>query len=228
MATQEGPPTPGSAAAVERLRRLPEDVRETIQQGFSALARVAPDKRGDLVRLVIQSGGHSRYGQSTRDAAVLLGLSPDEAADVLGALSALLHIGVMGAEPGAVEFVSSAIKSGLIPPDASDTAREIAAGFDANRVGYAAAHDRVDLANRVLPSLESFDASVDVRFGFREGVMVTYAPVVVASLSTDAPEGGMIFFQLTRDQVDRLLSELSDLKEKLDKADAVVKKGTGR
>jgi len=216
-----------SSAANERLSHLPEDVRETIQQGFRALARVAVEKHGDLVRFVVQSGGHPRYGQSARDAARLTGLSPDAAADVLAALSAMLHIGVLGAKGSSAEFVNWAIKSGAVPPESSAAAREIAAGFDANRIDYRAEHDRVTLANRVLPSLEGFDAAVDMRFEFRNGA-TTYVPVVVASLTTDAPEGGMLCFQLTRDQLDRLVNELTDVRDGLDKAEAVARKGTGK
>lgn len=82
--------------------------------------------------------------------------------------------------------------------------------------------ERARIGVEVLPSFESLAATTDVRLGFKEGRVSLAVPVVVAHLDTDFIKG--LWFQLTRGQLELLITQLEHAKRNLEAAEQWIEK----
>lgn len=100
-----------------------------------------------------------------------------------------------------------------------DSLREVLSAIAANREQIRAAQVRSNLGIEVLPTLASFDATVDVRVRVADGVVKASVPVVVAHLDTDGANQE-VWFQMTQEQLERLIAKLGKTAEQMKTAEA--------
>jgi len=82
--------------------------------------------------------------------------------------------------------------------------------------------ERQSLAHAVLPSFEHIRTVVDLRLKITDGSLATFAAVVVALLWTDDDDQKLVF-QLSREQLKRLIDELQDAMTEMDEKETWIR-----
>lgn len=70
------------------------------------------------------------------------------------------------------------------------------------------------LAASVLPALELFDVTIDLRFRFKDKQIAESVPVAIVHIDTDV-YNQEIWFQLAQDDVDEMIKKLEDARDQL-------------
>ncbi len=189
---------------------MPEGARKFLHRGFRLLSRIDPKHYEQLVNAVIESLG-SNYIEPAEFAAQI-GVTEDEAGALLAAASVFATL-LSSRKELPEDLLRAAAEADLLDSADFDAALRFAALLsDRNALKGALESSRI--ASAVLPSITTFDATVDLRFGFEKDQIAFAVPVVVVHLDTDSTEQE-IWFQLTRKETERLIDNLKAVLKKI-------------
>lgn len=210
--------SPGNSAILERLRSFPESARSEVQEGFRLLQGI---ERGRWPSLFSSAALwlDNVYAVRLPELAPKIGVTPTESGSLL--TMAGLVSGLLPVSNSVDELLDACISEGYLSPEVRPLARDFVTSLQTADVHGAIA--RSQLASQTLPSFESLDFSVDVRFLFRDGDIVVATPVLLVSLKTDIPTESLNF-QASRGDVIALMNLLRDAMRFLDSADEIVKR----
>lgn len=201
------------------IAELPDNLFPRIRAGFDALAQMRPSDRRTVVLKFLDS--FEKSGDMDREwLESTLEISRRHASAVLAALS--VAVGVLSQTDNGEEFISAGSDK-LFTPSVAPAVREVAALITDARPRITDTIARRTLSAQTLPALESFDVSVDFRFGFDNNNQIkTGVPVAVVHIDTDArPE---LFLQMSRGDVEMLVEKLNRVLKQMDAATRAFEK----
>ena len=196
---------------------LPDRGKVLLQKGLQAIARLRRDKWEKLVSMALEALVSS-YGFDAEQVAEALEIgAPD--ANIVGNGGTFI-VTMIGAyadcEPEML--VELLVDKQLVSPEDVPKVTEFVK-FVADRRGSVEDEAaRFELVASVLPTLQRFETSVDLRFSDRSGKPLV-APVVIAMIDSDA-EGQIMWFQMSKTQVRTVLEQLQDSLEEIERAEA--------
>jgi hypothetical protein len=204
----------------DRFSNMPSGIKAFIRDGFSVLAKVPPTKMGDLFQVVL---GSIEYGSvvDESEAQAKLGITKDDARPLLAAVS-LVASTLSSKDETADELIEELAKAGALDPVNRPAALKFAFEVVAKRTVVHQTFERSQLASRVLPSLDDFEATVDVRLGFDKNRIAFSVPVALVHIDTDA-RGQELWLQLSKRQIQKIIGDLQDTLEKMSVAEAWLK-----
>jgi len=209
-----------SAGIQRKLDDLPEDARALLATALPRLATLQEDRWSKLAEFAMD-GSFSGYAFDPARASVDLGVSVEDARLLVNAAGFLSAISTVSVDADASVIVETLAGVDLLAPDSGAAIFRFVEFLIDNREAIAEDYERSALANSVLPTLQRFDTNVDVRLSKMTAKRTRVAPVVVACVDTDA-EGQIIWFQMSKGQVRRIVSQLEGVLKQLELAERMV------
>jgi hypothetical protein len=156
--------------------------------------------------------------------AKVTGLTVREGADLVSAVTAVFgFVGMEGYSPEEILGAGQALVFDSADRGTVDwLLRSLPQPNDLRR-----AFDRRALATATLPSLTTFDISVDLRLSFDKEDITDGVAVALAHIDTDAGNREL-WFQLTRGDLDMMIETLTDSRQQMDAAEKLFQDRKGR
>lgn len=212
---------PVGQSSHELLSDVPKRAKTLFSRGMALLDR-AYEKQPTLLQKVAAS---SIVAGEVRDEAVeselrsALGLSEAEASLILGTTS-FLALMVVSTDDLPDKIVEALVESKILEPSNKQTIASLVRALREVKPSLTDTAARRGLANSVLPSLSDFETVVDVRIG-TEGEKVISVPVVLVHLETDVANQ-RLWFQMTKEQVERLVEDLKKVLSHITQAEKMI------
>jgi hypothetical protein len=213
-------PLSGEIPLGELLSDMPARPKALIRKGFSVVAKLPESAHPALLKGTLTAAGQHKTLNEEQFAKELR-ISVEEATAAMAALGMFSALASARSETAEQllqvmidsDFVSSQDQSSLlrIVPKITQIKPEINKAVATNR-----------LLSAVLPSFDDFEAVLDIRVGDEESGGFAL-PVAVAYLDTDARDQHL-WFQLTREDVEKLQEKLNSLLKRFKEAEAIVAK----
>jgi hypothetical protein len=199
----------------DALRGMPRAFVEQAQKGFAVLAEVGQQHYAEVLKAAMTALESKQA--PLEDLEKHLALSKND----LGALFAasMLIVPILGESGTADEFAAAAVKVSLIPGTLLPKVRPFIDAVASNRSDISRAIRRAALPAQVLPYIANVEIVVDLRLAFEEGRVLDAVPVAVVHIDTDA-QGGELWFQASRRQLERLKIDVDDALKQMDAAEA--------
>ncbi len=199
----------------ETLGRLPPAFKDQAQNGFVVLAGLHPQHFAAILTSVIGALESKRAPLEYLERN--LSLPPSE----LGALfaAAMLMVPILAEVGKADEFVELAVKTELLPRDLAGKIQPFIDAVVLQRSQIQRAIRRAELQTQALPSLTRMELAIDLRVAFDDDHVTDAVPVVVIYVATDA-DGGEIWFQASKQQMQDLKNDVDEAIRKMDIAEA--------
>jgi len=215
-------PLSGQVPLEELFAGIPAAPKLFIRRGFSVLASLPESARPILLGATVEAAGLRKNRDEVKLASTL-GISPDDAAGVTGALGMLSALAASRSEK-LEEILQAMISAGLVSAGEKSALMQFIPGLLEVMPAIKKAVAKQGIANAVLPSFDSFQAVLDIRLGDEdEG---GYAlPVAIAFLGTDSRDH-RLWFQLTKADVESLVEELNALLKRFKIAEELAVKFT--
>lgn len=218
-------PTRGEGTSAEVFKSVPAHVKGYLQEGlktFGGLPETGQDEVLKFAKEAVRSAP-GRYGFSTKALATGLGLSEEAANAVFAFVSLALFVLSAPTTPSntAEGFVKAGVDAGVIGDDLKEVAAKVANQAVADRESVRISASRASLANKTLPTLVDFDASIDMRLAFDKSQQIKDAvPVAVMRVADDLDE--QMTFQMTRQQLETMARDLQQMVRQFEQADKVA------
>lgn len=210
-----------AAGIQKKLGELPEESHSLLASAIPRLQILPADRWGKLAEYALE-GSFSGYAFDPAQAGKELGVSFDDARLLFNAAGFLSAISTVFDDADASIIVETLRTAGIVPADSASDIESFVQFLIKNRSSIAEDYERSALANTVLPTLQRFDTNVDIRLSKSSAKRMRAAPVVVACLDTDA-EGQIVWFQMSKGQVKRIMSQLEGVLEQLELAESVTR-----
>jgi hypothetical protein len=197
-----------------RVQELPDHITYHSKRGFSILHDVDKDVFHNFLEVYLQSieRGELVDGALAQDK---LKIDKRLVSDAVLATS-LATSAVADLQISADSFIDLATGK-IFAPEHSEIARYVVSEALGRREGLKAAIQRSSLTNAVLPAFQALSAEIDLRVRFNDDMSILdSAPVAILGLRKDVGED--TFFQMDRDDVNRIVKQMTDLLSKLDAA----------
>jgi hypothetical protein len=216
----------GSSEVLNRLSReiadFPDRAKAAAHQGFEIINDLSETDRVKAVDLMFSA---FEQGRGSIDTELLSNGIPSlprrDAGRVMTALSFSFALLTQNAVTAA-EFVQAG--SGNIFDTACEpTALAIADIVISRRAALDKAMARNQLASAVLPSLDRFDVTVDLRIRFENEKAQEFVPVALAHIDTDA-DNTEFWFQLSRADIAMLLEKLNKCLREMELGEELLNK----
>jgi hypothetical protein len=196
------------------ISEIPSSTQERVRKGFGVGAKLSEDLRNKFIttfRNAFESGAAAVDLEQFAEEAQI---TPSESSSLVAALSIVAGaFAQCTATPE--EFIQNA-KGKLFEPSNEGAALEIARSVTSQRTQLERAFELRSLAVETLPTLVSFDVTVDLRFRFEKNQIKDAIPVALFHLDTDSkPE---IWFQATIGDIEAMSAKLADAKAKMEEA----------
>jgi hypothetical protein len=204
---------------------IPEDVKRFFKRGFALLPRIPQEKYGELIVIAAANLESSHLAPKVpSEVASLLNVTELEAVSLLGVASVVMSVMTQRQE-GPEDFVGAAQKAGMLEPAAVQAATAFAGLVRRDRDSLSLIVERARVGVEVLPSFRRIATTTDVRLGFKKGSITVAVPVTIALLMTDS--GKSLWFQLTKGQLERAISDLQEAKQELEAAEEWTQRSAG-
>jgi len=198
---------PGTGNPEGYLSDIPPVVRAFLKEGFSVLQRLYPTSRQKVLE-VIEETVKSGFELEGKDIRPRLNISETESRQLLAALNFLgLYIASSTSEASIVSAVESMKEAELISDTEAPAVQDVL-GTLVQHPSIKGDLETARLASALLPSLLSFDTTVDVRVRVRQNQVAMSVPVLIVHLDTDASDQE-IWFQLSKRQVQKMIDEFT-------------------
>ena len=214
-------PLGSSIPMPELFADMPEAPKARIRQGFSISVKLPPDAQSSLLQAAVESTGESRT-RGEADLAKTLGLNSDDARLALSALGLLIAIAYLRSDDAAQILQAMADATLIAPPDKEPLLRIVPVITKNFRPAIKDAITKRSLADAVLPSFGHLEAVLDIRIGDEEQGGFAL-PVAIAFLSTDSKDH-RLWFQLGKDDVEKMIETLGSLLKRFKEAEALIAK----
>ena len=217
---------PARGTLTDSFSSMPTGVRTFLREGFSILARIPEDKLEDVIAIVLESIAHGSV-VAERQVASKFDLSKEDVRPLLTASSLIASI-VSRGDDTADSLTKELVKANALDAKSEPTVLRFANALVSRRPSIRSLMERSQLASEVLPSLMSFDTTVDVRVGFEKGRVAQLLPVGLVHIETDA-EGQELWMQLTRTQLQRLIDDLREIDDQMGAVESwITSKGSSQ
>jgi hypothetical protein len=150
-----------------------------------------------------------------------IGLSKQEAINILSTASFLYYI-LSSGKYTADSFIREMNEAQLLPEERNQDIRVFIEAIIHELPAVKEEMDQFAIASEILPSLQSFLITVDLRLKFNADSISSATPVAIAQVDTDG-EGQVVWFQMNAMQVERLILDLQKTLEKMRIADREFK-----
>jgi hypothetical protein len=199
----------------EILSRIPRPFREQAEKGFVVLADVGQHNYAEILQAVIFTLESKKPPLAELEKSLKLPMND------LGSLFAasMLMVPILADGANADDFVSSAVKGGLIGENLVPKIRPFVDTVMAQRVQIERAIRRATLPAQVLPHISDVEIVVDLRVAFEEQAVIEAVPVAIVHIDTDV-DGKEIWFQSSKQQMQQLKSDIDEAIKKMEVADA--------
>jgi hypothetical protein len=197
------------------LARLPRAFKEQAQKGFAVLAEVPQQNYAEILQAVVVALESKKAPLDDLEKSLKLSASD------LGSLFAasMLIVPILGEGGNAEEFVSSAVKVGLISENLVLKIQPFVAAIVGQRAQVGRAIRRASLPAQVLPYISDVEIVVDLRIGFEEQDVIETIPVAIVHIDTDT-DGQEVWFQSSKHQMQQLKSDLEEAIKRMEAAEA--------
>lgn len=195
---------------------MPAEVKGFLREGFATLAKIPPERFQDLLKAVLEqvqegyAGGGSEFAKT-------LGIPPEEGGPLFAAAGLFTSI-FSSREVVVDDLMRYARTAEVINEKNAQAALQFAQLAARDRAAIARAMEQSGIASAVLPSLSTFETTVDLRLGFEKGRISTTVPLAVLHVDTDA-EGQEVWVQLTKREVQRIVEDLQGVIRRLEEAE---------
>lgn len=195
---------------------IPQGIKGFLRDGFNLLTKLHENDITEVFGVVAESI-QLGYGVGETGLASKIGITDSEARAVLASASLFASI-LSTRDVTAEEFVRAAIQAQVLEDTHKDSALAFCKLVVRQRASLKEAIEQAGLADVVLPSLSTFETTVDLRLNVDKGKIVATVPVALIHLDTDA-QGQEIWVQLTKRQVAKILAELQEALQTMEEAE---------
>ncbi|MGA3373982.1 MAG: hypothetical protein ABSC48_19745 [Terracidiphilus sp.] len=202
---------PNELPSAEVFSEMPQSFRSYLSRGFEQVALLPRSKIDSLANLLAEGLEAMDEAQVTEILRRLEIQVNDKTS--FGTALGLLTVFVTSRED-VMDIVSAGEKAGVIPSASSAPIREIVSELAKGKARLRDVHELAKLANSVAPSFERLHIAPELRFGFEEAKLIRSVPVAICHLVTDSDEIHC-FFQMTKSDVARLISQLKKVEAEL-------------
>jgi hypothetical protein len=191
---------------------LPASMRSALVSGYRLAATLDEGEWRRAVESVIRDAERTGGTFDLETLAETLSIPERDARRVLSGISATVAV-LTQTGASADEFVDLAKKGTL--PEASVRAASIASELIVTaREELERSFARRRLAAAVLPSLDSFEVTVDLRLKIADGRVEDFVPVALVHIDSDAVDHEL-WLQLTLDDVSSMIKKLEDARDQM-------------
>ncbi|WP_258127511.1 hypothetical protein [Achromobacter anxifer] len=208
-----------SAGIQRKLSDLPDEARSLLASALPRLQILQEDRWSKLAEFALE-GSFSGYAFDPAKAGEELGVSVDDARLLFNAAGFLTAISTVFGDADASVIIETLIGVDILTPQSGGEILRFVGFLIENRESITEDYERSALANSVLPTLQRFDTNVDLRLSKATAKRIRTAPVVVACVDTDA-EGQIIWFQMSKGQVKRIMTQLEGVLKQLELAESI-------
>jgi hypothetical protein len=199
----------------EIVSRVPRVFRDQAEKGFVVLAEVGKQHYAEILKAVVIALESKKAPLENLEK--YLNLSKNDLSALFAA--AMLTVPILGEGGNAEEFISTAVKVGLLTQNLVPKIQPFIDTVVAERAQIGRAIRRAALPALVLPFLSNFEVAVDLRMGFEQEAVVDAVSVAVVHIDTDV-NGKEIWFQASKQQMEELKSDIEDAIKRMDTAEA--------
>ena len=212
-------------SVTELFADAPKAVLVFMKRGFRLLSTLGSEHYGKLIRTAganLQSGHLA--GQVVPELASAINTTKDDSLALLAVASLVVSVFTQRTETPD-QFVKAAEEAGVLEAEAVPAVLAFCKTVLDDRDTLAVTVERARIGIEVLPSFEGLSATTDVRLGFKDGRVDLAVPVVVALLRTDSSKN--LWFQLTKEQLQMLISKLQDAMRNVELAEQWISGDAG-
>lgn len=149
--------------------------------------------------------------------AAQLGVGPSDLYYAISAIS--LSVALISSRTDPVsEITDRMVKAGLFDDPTRASISRFLEMLANRRAEIAKSISLRGLADETLPAFKGFEASVDVRLGFKKDQIEAIVPVLLVHLRTDL-DSAKLFFQMSKADVHRLAEQLRQFASRMDQAE---------
>lgn len=194
---------------------------EEVALGTRSIVGLTPEAAKALLDFVAKSGGRPTYGFPITEVSSAVGLKGHALAAALSVATVMVIAAVRGGKDPKQTLRMLAAGLGGDESAAEQLRPTLQSAFERRRQYRRAIASR-HLANAILPTVEEFVATVDLRLQFRGEKLDVAIPVAIALLTTDIDDQ-FLRFQLTREQAEKLSQDLSEVATQLERAERLMR-----
>jgi len=201
------------------LATMPDTARSGIKRGFSIVATIPESAYPDLLKATLESAHQQR--PKSEGLATKLNIKVGDATSAIAALAMFSSIAASRSET-LEKLLQEMIDAGVIAAADKPSLVRILPAINNIQPELKKTFSTQMIANAVLPSFDGFEAVLDVRIGDLESGGFA-APVAIAFLDTDARDH-RLWFQMTKEDVETLITQLNSLLTRFKEAEALIGK----
>ena len=194
---------------------MPRAFRDQAEKGFAVLAELSKQHYAELLRAVVVAIESNK--PPLEDLEKNLKISANDLSSLFAA--AMLTVPVLSQGINAEEFITSAVKTGIIPQNLVSKIQPFVDAVVAERAQIGRAIRRAALPAQVLPYMSDFEVAVDIRLAFEEEAVLEAVPVAIVHIDTDANDEE-IWFQASIQQMRKLKSDVEQAIKRMEAAEA--------
>jgi hypothetical protein len=198
----------------EILSRMPRSFREQAEKGFAVLASVSSQHYADILQAVLV--GLESKQAPLEELQKSLKLPTNDLSGLFAAAMLTVPIIAEGADAG--EFLSSAVKQGLLSEEIVGKIQPFIDTIVAQRTQIGRSIRRTALPAQVLPYISNLEIIVDLRMGFENTTVQDAVPVAVVHIDTDV-NGQEVWFQASKPQMLQLKADIDEAIKRMDAAE---------
>jgi hypothetical protein len=197
------------------LARIPRAFKDQAEKGFVVLGDIAKQHYAEVLQAVIATLESKK--PPLDDLERSLKLSKADLSSLFAA--SMLTVPILGEGGNAEEFVSAAIKTGLMQENLVPKIQPFIDTIVSQRVAIGRAIRRASLPSQVFPSFSSIEVAVDLRMGFEQQKVVDAVAVAIVHIDTNT-DGSEMWFQCSKHEMLQLKNEIEDAVKRIEAAES--------
>lgn len=147
-----------------------------------------------------------------------LGISASENKALMGALNFFVLVASTATEQPADSTITALVDSDIVQEADRTVASAFFTALLRDRATLTGSFRRAEMSSEVLPSLTTFETTIDVRIAFEADRVALALPVLLLHIDTDATNREL-WFQMSRRQVEKAIDDLRKAVEQMDHAE---------
>ena len=194
---------------------MSQTFRSYVLSGFRIFSDLSPEAKEIVTKQIFEKLNNR---ETDIDAfASATGIAEDDAGPIISMATLLLAI-VSARTDSPSEIADGLHAAKLLDEKSLSPVSTLVAYLVAKRSEIQRSMRLSAVADQILPSFRGFDASIEVRLGFKDSEIEVTVPVAVARLHTDK-DGEEVYFQMTSSDVESLIRNLKEIASKLERAE---------
>ncbi len=212
--------SPAPPPLPEMLPPIPERAKPFVREGFRILGEFS-DAQQDVLSSASEILTDPLSALREDDLALKLSIEQEEVRPLVSSLRMITSV-LSSSEVTAEELLDFLEKEEVIVDESQkNTVLAVAKEIERNRGALRQGIDKSRLGSEILPSLDEFEITVDIRLGFEKEEVTLAVPVALMHLATDVPHED-IWFQMTKSHVERLVEDLQEILLRMNSAEKLA------